>query len=70
MLRRQDPIRRPVDQGVVRCPVLEADVDTERCWSCPRLDASGGDAGRLWLECRRPSGLAAVLEGFAVPFGH
>jgi hypothetical protein len=55
---------RPIDDaGYVRCPLLDADIDHERCGSCGRLvrvDVDGSSRA-VAIVCRPESWLATAL---------
>ena len=41
-----------VDEGVVRCPFRDRDVDVEQCYSCRLRKDMGVTNGQQWVRCR------------------
>ena len=44
--------RHYVDDGVVWCPRVQADVDIERCFECERLQWIGDEGDGSFVQCR------------------
>lgn len=43
----------PIDQDMVRCPLVSGDkVDLERCYACGLLERLGSTDGQDWITCQ------------------
>ena len=49
--RRGHGLRHYVDNGVVWCPVRQADVDIEKCFECHDLEKMAEADGQPYVQC-------------------